>query len=497
MLSIPSCSLYERVFADLSPADATRPAITEVDSGKSATYGELSAMIDAFTGYLAARGIGPGDVVALQLPSSINFAAAFYGALKAGATVTPMGMLLNQEDTGKIVRDSGAVLFLSALEHEDASSQALFVSAAELPNIYHTGLPAPTVTLDPETSLACIPFSSGTTGKAKGVKLSHRNLVANIAQALGAIEKLGLNRDSHVMAPLPFSHIYGLSILLTLPLIQRAHIFTMARFDLPLFLESHEKHGITMTFVAPPIAVALAKHPAVDSVQIRSLRTIISSAAALDAQLALAVEKRLGARVIQGYGMTEASPIVSLGDPDIQDRGSIGRPLPLTEWKLVDPESLEQQNTEGELLIRGPQVMQGYLNNPEDTAATLIPGGWMRTGDILRVGEHGELYVVDRAKEVIKYKGYQVAPSELEALLLTRPDIADAAVVGAYQDGLEIPRAFVVPAQGAKIEPEEVMDWVAQRVTPYKKIRRVDVMESIPKSPTGKILHRELRNYPL
>lgn len=492
----PSCSLYDRVFADLSPADAHRPAITEVDSGASVTYGELRARIDSFAGYLAARGIGPGDVVAVQLPSSIDFAVAFYGVLRAGATATPMGMLLNEKDTVRIVSESGAVLLLSALDHR-ATTKALFLPASALPGIYHDALPAPDISLDPARALACIPFSSGTTGAPKGVKLTHRNLVSNIFQVRDAIEALGLHSESRVLAPLPFSHIYGLTILLTLPLVQRAHIFTMSRFDLPLFLRTHEEHRITFTFIAPPIAVALAKHPAVAEVDMSSLRVLISAAASLDSQLALAVENRLDARVIQGYGMTEASPIVTLGDFATADRGSIGYPLPHTECRLVDPDTLAEHPTRGELLVRGPQVMQGYLNNPEATAATVLPGGWLRTGDIVEKGEAGELYVVDRAKEVIKYKGYQVAPSELEALLLTRSDIADAAVVGAYREGLEIPRAFVVPAAGRLLDPQEIMDWVAERVTPYKKIRHVDVVASVPKSATGKILRRELREVPL
>ncbi|WPF65614.1 MULTISPECIES: AMP-binding protein [unclassified Corynebacterium] len=493
----PSRSLYDRIFADLSPSDAQRPAITEVDSGQHITYGELRTRIDAFAGYLAARGIGPGDVVAVQLPSSIDFAVAFYGVLRAGATATPMGMLLNEKDTMNIVANSGAVLLLSALDHSAAPTEALFLPASALPGIYRDALPAPDISLDPDRTLACIPFSSGTTGAPKGVKLSHRNLVSNIFQVREAIEALGLNSDARVLAPLPFSHIYGLTILLAIPLVQRAHIFTMARFDLPLFLRSHEEHCITFTFIAPPIAVALAKHPSVAEVDMSSLRVLISAAASLDSQLALAVEERLDARVIQGYGMTEASPIVTLGDFDTADRGSIGYPLPLTECRLVNPETLEDHPTRGELLIRGPQVMQGYLNNPEATAATILPEGWLRTGDIVEKGESGELYVVDRAKEVIKYKGYQVAPSELEALLLTRSDIDDAAVVGAYREGLEIPRAFVVPAPGCLLDPEEIMAWVAERVTPYKKIRHVDVVKSVPKSATGKILRRELREVPL
>ncbi|MEK0371979.1 AMP-binding protein [Corynebacterium mastitidis] len=496
----PSCSLYERVFGDLSSSETRRLAITEVDTGARITYGELRERVEAFAGYLAARGIGPGDVVALQLPSSIDFAVAFYGVLRAGATATPVGMLLNREDTAGIVAQSGAVALLGALDHgivcTPAGRDVVFLPRATLAKAYRDRLPAPHVRVDPD-ALACIPFSSGTTGAAKGVKLSHRNLVSNIFQARQRVEELGLTDASRVLAPLPFSHIYGLTILLTLSLVQRAHIFTMARFELPLFLDAHQRHGITFTFIAPPIAVALAKHPAVDAVDMSSLRVLVSAAATLDSQLALAVERRLGARVVQGYGMTEASPIVTMGSLDLTDRGSIGHPLPLTECRLVDPETLESHPTRGELLIRGPQVMQGYLNNPEATATTLLPDGWMRTGDIVERGEYGELYVVDRAKEVIKYKGYQVAPSELEALLLTREDVADAAVVGAYREGLEIPRAFVVAAGSRSLDPEDIMEWVARRVTPYKKIRRVDVVDAIPKSATGKILRRELREVPL
>jgi 4-coumarate--CoA ligase len=330
--------------------------------------------------------------------------------------------------------------------------------------------------------------------------LSHRNLVANVAQSNGVI---GLTGEDTVLAVLPFFHIYGLTVLLNYAVKGRSTLVTMPRFDLPEFLRIISEHKCTWVFIAPPIAVALAKHPLVDQFDLSSIKVIFSGAASLDANLAGAVAQRLGCIVRQGYGMTELSP-VSHAIPVYADDislSSIGFALPNMECRLVDTESgveipIPENGTSvpGELMCKGPNVMLGYLGNEEATKATLESDGWLHTGDIATVDSQGVYTIVDRLKELIKYKGYQVAPAVLEAVLLGHPKIADGAVIGvADEDGQEIPKAFVVVQPGEELSAQEVMDYVASKVARHEKVRRVEFIETIPKSGTGKILRKDLR----
>lgn len=401
---------------------------------------------------------------------------------------------MNNGDVEKVAEMAGADLFIG-LSNVGRCER---VGEEELEGIVDKRLPAPDVDVD-GSSLASMPFSSGTTGMPKGVMLTHSNLTSNVLQARYMIEKNGIGKYTKTLSPLPFSHIYGMTALMLTPMLQRSHIHTMPKFDPEVFLRAHGEHNIEMTFIAPPMAVALAKHPAVTPEGFAANKLMFSGAAPLDEEVARAVERRLGTDCVQGYGMTETSPAVNIGIKGETNPGSIGYAVPNTECRVVDIETLQDvpHGEPGELLVRGPQVMQGYLNNKEATDETFVDGGWLRTGDVARVDEDGRFYIVDRAKEVIKYKGYQVAPAELEALLLTHEAIADAGVVGVDRDGLEIPRAFVVLQQGASLSADELMDWVAERVTPYKKVRAVTFLDEIPKNPTGKILRKDLRLIPL
>lgn len=300
---------------------------------------------------------------------------------------------------------------------------------------------------------------------------------------------------------LPFFHVYGLTALLTGPLRQGATVVVLPRFELDSFLGAIERHRVSRLYVAPPIVLALAKHPAVDRYDLTSLEHIVCSAAPLDARLALACSARLGLPPVrQAYGMTELSPACHAVPLDAQDppSGTVGRLLPSTEMRIVDLDDRTRTvgpGEEGEIAIRGPQVMRGYLGRPDDTAAMIDKDGWLFTGDVGRVDDDGWLFVVDRVKELIKYKGYQVAPAELEAVLLTHPSIADAAVIGVREeDGTEVPAAFVVRRVAAgQLTPDEVMAHVAARVAPYKKVRRVTFVTTVPRAPSGKILRRQLR----
>jgi len=289
-------------------------------------------------------------------------------------------------------------------------------------------------------------------------------------------------------------------------------VVTLPRFDLEQFLRTIQDQRVTRAYVAPPILVALAKHPLVDQFDLSSLRTITSGAAPLDESLAQAVETRLrrgapdGVVVGQGYGMTELSP-VSHSTPEAgheppgaagpTPKGSVGYAIPNTECRLIDPATGEDAapGERGELWVRGPQVMAGYLNNPQATADTLDAEGWLHTGDVAVVDDEGRYTVVDRVKELIKYKGYQVAPAELEAVLLGHPEVSDAAVIGVRDaDGEELPKAFVVRSPGSSLTGDDVVAFVAGKVAPHKKVRLVEFIEAVPKSAAGKILRKDLKN---
>ena len=273
----------------------------------------------------------------------------------------------------------------------------------------------------------------------------------------------------------------------------------MPRFDLEQFLQLHADYGITRSFVAPPIVVALAKHPIVDSYDLSALRQVFSGAAPLSAELALETGARLGCEVVQGYGMTEASPVTQLTPPGQFKPGSVGVTTPNTELRVVDPASGADLDldADGELWIRGPQVMKGYLNNPVATAATLDADGWLHTGDIGHIDSDGHVYIVDRLKELIKSSGFQVAPAELEGLLLTHPAVADAAVVGRPDEERgEVPVAFIALKPGAEASPDEVRAFVDDQVAHFKRLGDVTIVDTIPKSAAGKILRRLLRDGP-
>ena len=511
-VEIPDLPLTEYVLVG-GAGQAEAPALIDGVSGRVMTYGELGSAIRSLAGGLAAAGLGRGDVLALMAPNGPEYAVVFHGTAMAGGTVTTINPTYTQTEVHHQLADSGARILVTTAPLAETATRAC--AGTMVTGIYllgeadGTGRADETLPVRPLSALAgaplaahvpvgpddvvAMPYSSGTTGLAKGVMLTHKNLVANVAQTLGAIPSAP---DERLMAVLPFFHIYGMQCMMNCGLRAGATVITLPRFDLEQFLRAHQDYRITRSFVAPPIVLALARHPLVDSFDLSHLRLMNSGAAPLKAELAAECSKRLGCEVVQGYGMTELSPVSHLTPPGWFKPGSVGITAPSTQTRIVDPATGADLGTgeEGEVWVRGPQVMKGYLNNPQATAATVDPDGWLHTGDLGYVDADGHLYVVDRLKELIKYKGFQVPPAELEAVLLRHPDVADAAVIGVPDDEAgEIPVGYVVLRPGAATSAEEIMQFVAGEVAHYKRIRRLKVIDAIPKSAAGKILRRVLR----
>jgi len=503
-VTVPDVPLHEFVLADAMQR-ADQAALIDGPSGRTLTYGQLAGGVRRVAAGLAARGFAKGDVFAIYCPNVPEYALAFYGVSAAGGINTTISPLYTVEELVRQLTDAHARFLLTvppfltkALEAADRSGvEEVFVlgegeGATPFADLLTAGDTPPAVEIDPASDLVVLPYSSGTTGVNKGVMLTHRNLVANVCQ--GAPTLLA-GEGERLIAVLPFFHIYGLVVLMCSALSRGSTLVTMPRFDLEEFLRLLQDQRITRAYVAPPIVLALAKHPLVDKYDLSELKSIFSGAAPLDASLERACAERLGCDVIQGWGLTETSPVVTTNynTPGGPRPGSVGVPLPNTEMRVVDPATGADvsRGETGELLVRGPQVMKGYLNAPEATAAMLDQEGWLHTGDLGTIDEQGYVFIVDRVKELIKYKGLQVAPAELEAVLLSHPKVTDAAVVRfPDEEAGEVPKAFVVARD--PVDPGELMAYVAERVAPHKKVRQVEFIDEIPKAASGKILRRLL-----
>ena len=504
-VEIPAIPLTQYV---LQEADRVpdRPALIDGPTGRTYTYGQLKGMIHAFAGGLAARGLGRGDTIALMAPNIPEYAIVFHGAAVAGVAVSTINPTYTAEEVRFQLNDSRATLLITigmfletareAIEGTPTDEIVIIGDAIDgtTPVSALFGQPIAQVPIDVADDVVVIPYSSGTTGFPKGVMLTHRNLLANLVQLEDA---LSVDDGEIVLAVLPFFHIYGMQVLMNEFLSRGATIVTLPRFDLEQALSIIQERRISRFFVVPPIVLALAKHPLVDQYDISSLTQVFSGAAPLSAELANEAAARIGCDVVQGFGMTELSPVSHATMKGDDRPGTVGVTIPNTECRIVDPATGEDQGVGGigELWVRGPQVMKGYLNNPEATAATIDRDGWLHSGDIATIDDDGFVSIVDRLKELIKYKGFQVAPAELEALLLTHPAIADAAVVGVPDvEAGEIPRAFVVVKAGQSVTAEEITAYMTDRVSTYKVIRDVVITDAIPKSASGKILRRLLRD---
>ena len=521
-IDIPDVSLYDLLFADLSDEDAARTAVVSAETGATLTFGQVRHDVDAAATWLAARGVGPGTAVAIDLPNCPEYLPAFHAIAATGAATTPVNAAHVSGEVARQLRETRARFVIT-----DESLLAKVAPAAEAVGMppsnvivvrsdpdgakadAHTDWAtltacepdAPRPAIDAATHVACLPFSSGTSGLPKAVMLTHRNLVANMLQFNEVLAPLG--DDNSIVAFLPYSHIYAMTTNLNYGLYRRFPQITMASFQPTLFLQVVATHRPTMLFVVPPVAAFLAKHPAVAQVPWDSVRLVVSGAAPLDGAVGEAVQARLGARVLQGYGMTELSPVthvIPLDRTDL-DLGTIGLAIPNVRFRVVDPSSgldvavpPTGESAPGELWCAGPNAMLGYLGEPLDSDAVLDAGGWVHTGDLVTVDARGAVRVVDRLKELIKRRGFQVAPAELEALLASHPDVADAAVLGVPSTtaGEQIPHALVQRRDGAAVTEVELTHWVAGQVAPHKRLGGVTFVERVPRSAAGKILRREL-----
>ena len=483
-----------------------KPALIDGPSGRELSYADLAGGIRAFAGGLQSRGFGKGDTLAILAPNLPEYALVFHGVAFAGGQVTTINPTYTASEVRHQLEDSGATylvtisMFLeTAQEAAEGTAVDTIVTIDEADGVPQLrdlfGEPlAEQVEVDAQDDVVVLPYSSGTTGLSKGVMLTHHNLVANILQTLSPAE---FTEDEVFIAVLPFFHIYGMQVLMNCGLRAGATVVTMPRFELEPFLKAHQEHGVTRSFVAPPIVTAFAKHPLVDQYELSSLEQVFSGAAPLSAELGNEAGERLGCEVVQGYGMTELSPVSHLTPFGENRPGTCGITAPNTETAIVDIESGEflGAGEEGEVWVRGPQVMKGYLNNTDATSATIDEDGWLHTGDVGVIDEDGYLSIVDRLKELIKYKGFQVPPAELEGLLMEHPAVADSAVIGKPDDDAgELPVGFVVLKDGQEASADEIIEHAGRNVSTYKKLHEITFLDEIPKSASGKILRRVLRD---
>ena len=503
-VTIPEVSLTEFIFSSTAQIQ-DKAALIDGPTGRTLTYAEFEDAVRRVAASLAQKGFKKGDVFGIFSTNCPEYAIAFHAVAMLGGINTTVNPLYTAEEAAFQLKNAGAKLLVTAppfietatTAAREANIEELFVfgeanGATPFASLLESDGVVPHVEIDPKHDLVALPYSSGTTGLAKGVMLTHHNLVANMCQMDGLDY---FDRDDILLCVLPLFHIYGLVVVLNMGLHLGATIVMMPRFDLEQFLGLIQKYRVTLSHIVPPIVLKMARDPMIDKFDLSSLKVVFCGAAPLGPDLSRECTERVGCGIRQGYGMTETSPVThsSPADPARVKMGSVGTAAPNTDCKLVDPATGEElgPHQEGELCVRGPQIMKGYLNNPEATARTIDPDDWLHTGDIGYADEDGHFFIVDRVKELIKYKGFQVAPAELEAILLTHPAVADAAVIPCHDDEAgEVPKAFVVAKQ--ETSAEAIMDFVAERVAPHKKIRELEFIEQIPKSLSGKILRRVL-----
>ena len=504
---------YDQLLRMAAERNPDRPVIIYHDL--ILVYREVVSMVNSIANGLYELGIRKGDRICLCTGNRPESTITLNAAATIGAVVTPMNPLYKEREMAYQLENSEARAIL--IKQEMLPLLQTVLSQEALPNLKHVivtgeqvpeGMPnalpfakllkgaSPKRPKPVEISgddMMVLTYSSGTTGLPKGTMLSHHNLATNHLQFLTAS---GINSSDATLIFVPFYHIYG--VLLTGSLLAAgAKQLIMDRFELEPVLDLCEKHGVTWLFAVPAMVKALADAPG-ELTQMKTVRYLMSAAAPLPLEPARKLQERAGIRIVQAYGMTETCPITHLSplDPELIRLGSPGLPMNNTEHKIVDTETGEHElpaGEDGEIIIHGPQVMLGYWKAPEETAHTLR-NGWIYTGDIGHVDADGYLYIVDRKKDMIKYKGFSIAPAELEALLVEHPAVLESAVVGIPdEEAGEIPKAFVISRGGLSVTTEEIITFVNGKLAGYKKLHEVEFVEALPRIPSGKILRRELR----
>ncbi|MDK6259381.1 AMP-binding protein [Corynebacterium frankenforstense] len=524
-------SLPHLVLGPLSAADADLPAVTDTTDGRTVTFGELRALVDAaateITARLAETDTGTGTdtrtrpVVGLNAPNGLPFIVGFFASLAAGAAVTPLGAQASRAEIAGQLNRVDARLLLTTTDAGRAAAGDLHIAAldpAQLTAATAASQPTATTAHGAETATgcdeasaiegaACLPFSSGTTGTPKPVVLTHANLVANVRQMSAALDACGMRRDWPIAAPLPFAHVYGLTVLMCTTLYRRNHLVVLDGFDPATFLRLHQQHNVAWSYVAPAILARLAADGVPEGVDLSALRVVLSGADTLSAELAARAAGVLGCEVIQGYGLTEAAPVTHVNVRGVDDPATLGTPVEDTDVRVMRAgHEVLSPGEAGEMWVRGPQVTCGYLGMPEATAEALVDG-WLRTGDVVRLGAGSvragrmtgrDLTVIGRAKEIINHNGFSVSPAEVEERLRAHPMLADAAVAAWRRPGRgEAPRAVVVLADaashpaGAELSAR-LRDWVGAELADYKVPVRFDVADAVPRTATGKVARTRL-----
>jgi 4-coumarate--CoA ligase len=490
-----------------------KAAIVDGNTGKVVTYGELNVVSRRVAAGFAKLGLEKGGVIAVLLPNGVEFVTVFLGAAIRGAIVTTANPFYTSAELEKQIRVAEATMVVtqsSYVEKLNGLNVQIITVDKHVDSCLHISLlfeadenECPIVNIHPD-DVVCLPFSSGTTGLPKGVMLTHKSLLSSVAQQVdGHSPNLNITNEDSMMCVLPMYHIYSLNSIMLCGLRVGATLVTMAKFDLHLMLELIQKYKVTVMPVVPPIVLGMAKNPMVLNYDLSSVKKVLSGAAPLGKELEDAFRARVPDAIIgQGYGMTEAGPVLAMclafaKTPFPVKPGSCGTVVRNAEVKIVDNDTglSLTYNQPGEICIRGPQIMKGYLNDPQATANTLDKDGWLHTGDIAFIDEDEEMFIVDRVKEIIKVKGFQVPPAELEAILISHEGILNAAVVPRKDEiSGELPVAFVVQAPGFNLTEDDIKAFVAKQVVFYKKLHAIHFIDKIPTSPSGKILRKELRN---
>jgi len=515
LLADPSGRFLHDIVLESCRRNSGKTALVDTSCDRRLTYAEYGDLVESLARGLVSAGLAPGEVVAIFLPNSWEFAITYHAATLAGGIPTLLNPSYREREVRYQLENSEATFLITdapLLQGINLSGlpklRHVFTTRQERPNCQRFGdllRSFPTVAFphperDSANVIAALPYSSGTTGLPKGVMLSHYNLVANIYQVLGP-GAAPLTQADIMLCFLPLYHIYGLTVALTLSLTLGLKLVLLPRFDIQKLSDLVIREDITFMPMVPPAINALCQAAAAGQFpRDHRVRWIKSGAAPLAPELARRLTDLTGIAVLQGYGMTEASPVTHVGylsPPEMNRPASIGQPLALTDCRILDLEEREVAPGEsGELVMRGPQFMLGYWKEPQATAAVLRDG-WYYSGDIVRTDADGFYYVLDRRKEMIKYKGFSVAPAEVESVLLEHPAVRDCGVVSKPDpDAGEIPCAFVVLREdfsASTLLDGELRAFVAERLSHHKQPREVHFVEAVPRTPSGKVLRRELR----